>query len=97
MKPRLLSEDSWEIVDADVEGFHARPSRRRGGRGQLWSVLWQAGRGRTINSGRVHFSSVLTKTDKCSRYPLEFLKLYIDTFGVEKSVQKTRSAATQTQ
>ena len=38
VKPRLLSEDSWEIVDADVEGFHARPSRRRGGRGQLWSV-----------------------------------------------------------
>ena len=29
VKPRLLSEDSWEIVDADVEGFHARPSRRR--------------------------------------------------------------------
>ena len=81
VKPRLLSVDSWEIVDADVKGFHARPSRRWWGRGQLWSVWCRAGRGRTINSRRVHFSSVLTKTDKCSRYPLEFLKRYIHTFG----------------
>ena len=32
VKPRVLSVDSWEngrlYVDADVKGFHARPSRR---------------------------------------------------------------------
>ena len=59
----------------------------------LECVQWRAGRGRTINSRRVHFSSVLTKTDKCSRYPLEFLKRYIHTFGEFfwslKSVQQT--------